>query len=177
VDEIAEAAGFSKGAVYWHFTGKDELFLALLEERIDRPVEEAIGVMESASPEEDMSLEANRVFAELFGHQRELVLLDQEYWARAARDPEFRERYVKQRAELRRALAEGLETRVAHLGAPPFDTPAEETATAFLALARGLAFERLLEPDAVPDHLLGEMFALVYAGLVARAQTREAGGS
>ncbi|MEA2349239.1 MAG: hypothetical protein QOG86_180, partial [Thermoleophilaceae bacterium] len=37
VDEIAERAGYSKGAVYWHFDGKDDLFLALLEERVDRP--------------------------------------------------------------------------------------------------------------------------------------------
>jgi AcrR family transcriptional regulator len=31
VDEIAEAAGFSKGAVYANFSGKDDLFLAVLD--------------------------------------------------------------------------------------------------------------------------------------------------
>src|SRR3712207_8711493 len=34
VDEIAAVAGYSKGALYWHFGGKDELLLALIEERI-----------------------------------------------------------------------------------------------------------------------------------------------
>src|ERR1044071_3424718 len=38
VDEIVKAAGVTKGAVYAHFTTKQELFLTLLEERIDRPV-------------------------------------------------------------------------------------------------------------------------------------------
>ena len=32
------AAGLSKGTFYWQFKGKEELFLALIEERIDRPV-------------------------------------------------------------------------------------------------------------------------------------------
>jgi AcrR family transcriptional regulator len=31
IDAIAERAGLSKGAIYWHFAGKRELFLALLD--------------------------------------------------------------------------------------------------------------------------------------------------
>lgn len=31
VDDIAQAARITKGAVYWHFTGKDELFQAILD--------------------------------------------------------------------------------------------------------------------------------------------------
>src|SRR5438477_3366087 len=42
VDEIAAEAGYSKGAVYWHFSGKEELLMALLEERIDAPLRERI---------------------------------------------------------------------------------------------------------------------------------------
>lgn len=37
------------------------------------------------------------------------------------------------------------------------------------AMAFGLAQEKLIEPN-VPDELLGDMFALIYAGHVARAQ-------
>ena len=33
VDEVAEEAGYSKGAVYSNFENKDELFLAVLERR------------------------------------------------------------------------------------------------------------------------------------------------
>src|SRR5919198_6132991 len=53
VDEIAERAGFSKGAVYWHFESKDDLFFALLAERIDRPTWEMIELLESAPPDQD----------------------------------------------------------------------------------------------------------------------------
>src|SRR4051794_15324874 len=40
VDEIAGEAGYSKGALYWHFSGKEELLIALLEERVDAPMRE-----------------------------------------------------------------------------------------------------------------------------------------
>jgi AcrR family transcriptional regulator len=32
IDEIARAAGITKGAIYWHFENKEELFQAILEE-------------------------------------------------------------------------------------------------------------------------------------------------
>jgi AcrR family transcriptional regulator len=171
VDEIAREAGFSKGAVYWHFAGKEELFFALAEERLNTPVREMIELLRSAPPEQDMSVEANQRFVELLDRQRELLLLDQEYWSLAVRQPALRTRYAARQAELRQALGEALQARVSHLGAPIENVPAQELATAFLALANGLGMERLIDPDAVPDDLLGRVIVLVYSGLVARAAT------
>jgi AcrR family transcriptional regulator len=168
VDEIAERAGYSKGAIYFHFSGKEDLFFALLEERIDRPLREAIKLLEFAPPEDDMAAEANRRFVELVHGQRELVLLDQEYRSQALRDSRLRARYVRREARLRAALAKGLQARLEHLGAPPIAAP-EHVATALLCLVFGLAQEWLIEPGAVSDELLGDMFALIYAGHVARA--------
>jgi AcrR family transcriptional regulator len=167
VDEIAERAGYSKGAIYFHFSGKDDLFFALLEERIDQPMREAIKLLESAPPEDDMAAEANRHFRALVSGQRELVLLDQEYRSQALRDSRLRARYVKREAKLRAALAKGLQARLKHLDAPPIAAP-EHLATALLSLVFGLAQQRLIEPDAVPDEMLGDMLALIYAGHVAR---------
>jgi AcrR family transcriptional regulator len=169
LDEIAERAGYSKGAIYFHFSGKDDLFFALLEERIDRPLREAIKLLELAPPGDDMAAEANRRFVELVHGQRELVLLDQEYRSQALRDSRLRARYLKREAKLRTALAKGLQARLEHLGAPPIAAP-EHVATALLSLVFGLAQQWLIEPDAVPDELLGDMFALIYAGHVAREQ-------
>ena len=36
LDEVAKLAGFTKGAVYSNFKSKDDLFLALLEQKSDR---------------------------------------------------------------------------------------------------------------------------------------------
>src|SRR5437660_12674928 len=79
VDEIAAEAGYSKGALYWHFSGKEELLVALLDERVDAPTRELIARLESAPPEIDMALEATERFSELISGQREAVLLDREY--------------------------------------------------------------------------------------------------
>jgi AcrR family transcriptional regulator len=168
VDDIAARAGYSKGAVYWHFSGKDELFLALLEERVDRPTREMIELLESAPPEQDMGPEASRRFVELLQTERELLLLRHEYWSQAVRDPKLRARYAERQAKLRSALGKALLKRVEHLGGPADPAMAERMATVGMALASGLAQERLVDPRAVPDGLLGDAMVLLYAGLVAR---------
>src|SRR5437588_11640830 len=62
VDEIAAEAGYSKGALYWHFSGKQELFLALIDDRIDAPMRDRVALLASAPPDRDMSAEATRTF-------------------------------------------------------------------------------------------------------------------
>src|SRR6187200_1671963 len=105
VDEIAAEAGYSKGALYWHFSGKEQLLMALLDERIDAPMRDRIALLASAPPERDMSLEATREFARQLGEARETLLLAREYWSLAIRDAELRPRYVERQTELRDALA------------------------------------------------------------------------
>src|SRR5205807_2337445 len=99
VDEIAAEAGYSKGALYWHFASKHELLLALLEDRIDAPMRETVALLGSAPSDRDMSLEANREFARKLSEQREAVLLEREYWSLAIRDPDLRAHYAARQAE------------------------------------------------------------------------------
>ncbi|HEU0024461.1 MAG TPA: helix-turn-helix domain-containing protein [Thermoleophilaceae bacterium] len=170
VGEIAAAAGLSKGTFYWNFESKDDLFFALVEERLDRPIREVAELLESSSAGEDMSEAANRRFLEVFAHERDTILLDHEYWALAARDPELRRRYAERQRRLREALGAALDARARRLGAPEFSLPSTAVAGAFLALMSGLARAGLIDPDATPPQLFGEMVATVYAGMVARAE-------
>jgi AcrR family transcriptional regulator len=172
VDEIAAEAGYSKGALYWHFSGKEELLGALLEERIDAPMREMVALLESAPPERDMSVEATREFARQLGGQREAVLLEREYWSLAIRDAELRARYAERQTELRGALAAAMEARARHLGMADPPMPAEEVARIVMSIIGGLSVDELIEPGSVRPELLGDALALVYAGLVARAQGR-----
>jgi AcrR family transcriptional regulator len=169
VDEIAAEAGYSKGALYWHFPGKEELLVALLGERVDAPMREMVALLESAPPDRDMSLVATREFARQLDEQREAVLIDREYWSLAIRDPELRTRYTQRQAELRRSLARAMEARASHLGTPELPMPADAVARIVMSIIAGLAVDELTEPGSVPPHLLGEALALIYAGLVARA--------
>ena len=170
VDEIAAAAGYSKGALYWHFSGKEELLQTLLDERVDAPTRELVALLESAPPDHDMSVEASREFARRLSDQRDAVLLEREYWTLAVRDPELRTRYAERQAQLRDAMARGLEARARHLGAPAeLPMPAEDVARVVMTIIGGLAIDDLVEPGSVRPELLGETLVLIYAGLVARA--------
>lgn len=169
VDDVVAGSGLSKGTFYWHFKSKEDLLLAVLEERIDQPLHELVERLRTASPDEDVSPEASRVFAGLMEPGRETILLDHEYRALAMRDPKVRARYTKRQRALRDALAAGLDARARRLGAPAFSIPSVDIATAYLNLGSALAVEKLIDATAVPESLLGETVALVYQGLVARA--------
>jgi AcrR family transcriptional regulator len=170
VDEIAAEAGYSKGALYWHFSGKEDLLTALLEERIDAPARELVALLQSAPADRDMSVEAARAFARRLRDQREAVLLDREYWSLAIRDPELRARYIARQTDLRVALAEALQARMDHLGTPDLPMGAERVARIVMSIIAGLAVDELIEPGSVDPDLLGETLAVLYSGLLARAQ-------
>src|SRR5437588_3194629 len=171
VDEIAERAGYSKGAIYFHFSAKEDLFFALLEERIDAPLYMGLELLATGPPEQDMSVEASRQFRETLRKQREVLLLDQEFRSLALRDRRLRRRYVERQRRRRSAMADALRARLEHLGAPPSEN-AELMAGVVLALLGGRYQEKLIDPDGVPDDSLGEMLALAFAGHVARAGAR-----
>ena len=116
-----------------------------------------------------MSVEAGRVFLDLLRGEREALLLDQEFWSQAVRDPKLRARYARRQRRIRTALGKALSARLEHLGAPPAGDP-EGMATAVMGLARGLAQEKLIDAKAAPADMLSEILALLYAGHVARTR-------
>jgi AcrR family transcriptional regulator len=172
IDEIAERAGYSKGALYWHFESKDELFFALMNAFIDAPAREMIDLFQSAPPEQDMAPEGSRRFVELLAGQRELLLLEHEYWSQAVRDPQLRARYAEHRSKLRSALGQALKVRYEHLGTPTLPIDPEDNATIVMSLFAGLAQQRLIDPSSVPDELFGQTLVLIYRGLLASVHDR-----
>jgi AcrR family transcriptional regulator len=176
VDEIAAEAGYSKGALYWHFSSKEELLLALLEERVDAPIRESVALLESAPPDRDMAIEATRQFARQLEQERDALLLEREYWSLAIRDPELRARYAERQTQLRDALATALEARARHLGTPDLPMPADDVARIVMSIIGGLTVDELIEPGSIRPQLLGDALAVIYAGLVARAYGRASDG-
>jgi hypothetical protein len=92
----------------------------------------------------------------------------QEYWSKATRDETLAARYRARQASLRTSLARALEERHRHTGVA-LSVPPLRLAEGFIALAQGLALESIIDPDAVDDALFGDLIALVYDGLAARA--------
>src|SRR5436190_5306033 len=167
IDEVAARAGLSKGTVYWHFASKEELFMALLDERIDRPARAVMDITAAAPREQPTSGAVDAALGQLVRDQPEFVQLLLEYWAAAVRDPKLAERYVERQQALRKTLADVLRGR--QPPDVPFDVPPEHLATAFIALAFGLALELLVDPKAVPKGLFGQILSLAYDGNAARS--------
>lgn len=174
IDDIAHAAGVTKGAVYWSFPSKQEFFYALLEERVDRQVRAFLDLVENANSDEETIRVVSRGLMAMVDDQRELFLLMEEYRLLAVREPELRERYLERTHELREAFVRAIEAHHAHMGVP-LTTDVNQLAAGMAGLANGIAADRLLDPESAPDGLLGEMLDLIYEGLAARAARQESG--
>ncbi len=159
LDQVAAAAGFTKGAVYSNFAGKDELFFALMEEYVKRRVESAHEVLR-AYPDRPHSraalAEIGRRLTAALSRERDWQLLFLDYWRRAARDERVRDRFLRHRRALRASIAEA----VTQSGVPE-GFSRDEVVTLILALSNGLAIERLTDPETVPDDLFGRLLAAV----------------
>jgi AcrR family transcriptional regulator len=170
VDEIVKTAGVTKGAVYAHFAGKQELFLTLLEERIDRPVRALMSVTETADAATATAATIGEGLSALVGKQREAVLLTFEFWALAVRDPAVGKRYDAWLSSLSAALARALESRHETTGVP-LTVPADNLAAGIIAIAQGLAMRQLAGVRSPGAELTTEMLDLLYDGLRHRAGT------
>jgi AcrR family transcriptional regulator len=155
LDQVAAAAGFTKGAVYSNFGSKDELFLALMEEEAAHRVQV---VEDSLRTTGDLTGALAAVGSELSRRDSTWQLLFLEFWQRAVRDPEVRRAFVASRRTLRARVTEVVER---FLTERPVRTgwDAPSLTVVLLALANGLAVEALPDPGAVPDDLLTRVLA------------------
>jgi AcrR family transcriptional regulator len=168
LDAVAEHAGFTKGAVYANFESKEDLFLAMLDARFAERLAELDRILSS---EEDPDVQARAAaagFIAAIESEPEWQRLFFEFTLYAARNEGFRLELVARSRAMRERLAELLAARAARLGIEPV-LPPKQVATMTLAMAHGVALERLLEPEAVPDGLLPEMMAVFFSGLRERA--------
>jgi AcrR family transcriptional regulator len=139
VDDIAEAAGFSIGALYSNFSGKDDLFLAVF----DGHLEWFEQVLKDAESVDDPA----RAIAD---------------WFRSLGEgrPQLRREFAKRMAQMRVAMARLLEARAA-ASAGELPIPAETLALLVLAVWRGLTLEKIANARAVPDAEIGQLLASV----------------
>lgn len=168
VDEVADEAGYSTGALYSNFEGKEDLFLALLQREIER---QAAGVAAAVADRGSLDERARggaEYWLEFLDREPELVLLFMEFWAYAVRNPEVRSRFAARYAEVRAALAGIIGAGARELGVELLRPP-EQLAAAIDALADGFALQRLADPDSVPDELFGDALTMLLEGAVRRA--------
>lgn len=172
VDQVAEEAGYSKGAVYSNFENKDELFLALLERRVDS---RALGIEADVATDQpigDQINEAGNAFFDVFLEQRQWSLLLMEYATHAARHPHLRERFAARNRHMREAIAELIDKHLDALGlAAPMNS--NDLASVLFALGDGFILEKLTDPDGVPDSLFASALMLMFGSLVPKDEVKQ----
>jgi len=160
LDEIAAEAGFSTGAVYSNFAGKQELFLALADREVAERIAELDALAESIEAGGDAAAETATRFRELLERDREWPLLFYEFWSFGVRNARIQDEFAVRRQAVQDALARTLERIAAQLG---FELrfPAPALAKAVGAALNGLAFERAADPGAIPDEVFAEFVVAV----------------
>ncbi len=163
VEEIAEEAGYSHGAVYSNFDGKADLFLAVLEEYMAERAQELAATQADLPEDAPIEIRARALadqWMERFAKDRESFLLHMEFVAHAGRDPELAERFGTRSAALREAIA----AYIAHyqeLEGIEADLTPGELALMLRALAIGLSIEALVSPSAVREDAFGDFVELL----------------
>lgn len=168
VEEIAAEAGYTRGAFYSNFKGKDELFVELLHTRIyDRYAEMAEQAQEQpGTPRERLRWGIERVRDVQKGEDGNwLFRLWLECLTKAARDEEFRKLAATFWSGNRGILAEQTKATFKELGRKP-PLPPKQIATAMIALDVGLAVQHLVDPDEAPLDLYLPLFDLLFGSLV-----------
>jgi AcrR family transcriptional regulator len=168
VEEIAAEAGYTRGAFYSNFKGKDELFVELLHARVyDRYAELATdSAAQPGTPREQLRWGAEQ----LRGIQKDekgswLFRLWLECLTQAARDEEFR-KLAATFWSGNRVLVGGQVAATFKEAGRKTPLPPDQLATAMIALDVGLAVQHLVDPDAVSLDVYVPLFDLLFGQLV-----------
>jgi AcrR family transcriptional regulator len=176
VDDVAEDAGFTKGAVYANFKSKEQLFLAMVEEHFAARAEEMNRRIREEGEVAEQAHAAGVEFAEHLRRDPEWQRLFFEMCAYAGRDEEFRKQLVVRWRELGEVISGALAQRMEGMDKEHVVSN-EQIALMLFAMGNGFALEKLLSPEDVDDELYGTMLTIFFVGLKALAEERAPAGA
>ncbi|MFF7794858.1 TetR family transcriptional regulator [Streptomyces sp. NPDC007991] len=146
IEEICEAAGYSRGAFYSNFSSLDELFFALYQERADLIAEQVSGALALDGPGLDVPAAVDRV-TDVLLLDRDWLLVKTDFLVHAARDPDVARSLLEHRARLRQAVADRLARARGHTALPAVLGDTDSAAHAVVAAYDGVTAQLLLDRD------------------------------
>lgn len=166
VEDIAELAGYTRGAFYSNFASKSELFLQLLKRDHENVMGDMRAIFEAGETRQQMEDSVLHYYSTHF-RDNECFLLWMEAKLQAARDPEFRIGFIACMGELRDATTEYIRQFSERVGTP-LPLPARELAIGLLALSDGMQFSFAFDPQnvsaATTESVLAGFFRRVVFG-------------
>jgi AcrR family transcriptional regulator len=173
VQEIAGEAAATTGAIYSNFSGKEDLYLAVFDEHVATQIREYTERFAGGRDLDERSRAGADHWMAKLHEDPDFFPLYMEFWAHAMRDPQLRPRFAARFAAFRETFARLIEDGARDAGVEPPPGFAERMGTVLNALGNGLAMEKLTDPDAVPDELLGDTISMIFNALVIAARSEE----
>ena len=146
IEEVCEAAGYSRGAFYSNFATLDELFFALYRQRADVIADQVAGALALDGPGLDVPAAVDRV-TEVLLLDRDWLLVKTDFLVHAARHPDVARTLLEHRTRLRGAIAERLERARGHTALPAVLGGTDGAAAAVVAAYDGVTVQLLLDQD------------------------------
>jgi AcrR family transcriptional regulator len=148
VEEIAEEAGFSTGAVYSAFGGKQELFFAMLDRCLEEEKREIGEIFERNESLEAVIAAIDRWKPGPLESEEQWRVLATEFWLHAVRDPQARSLLAERQRRQRAATAGQLEGAFRGRRLP---VEAGLLADAVIGMQIGMTMRAIVDPEAVPE--------------------------
>ncbi|MEU2297243.1 helix-turn-helix domain-containing protein [Streptomyces antibioticus] len=148
IEEVCEAAGYSRGAFYSNFASLDELFFALYRERADLIARQVADALAGDGPDLDVPASVDRV-TEVLLLDLDWLLVKTDFLVHAARDPDVARTLLDHRARLRGAIADRLARARGHTPLPAVLGDTDSAAYAVVAAYDGVTTQLLLDKDVV----------------------------
>lgn len=164
LDDIADAAGFSKGAVYSNFRSKEDLFLALVDDRLVSFVQGSAEILARPSESIASRIEAISELHERFTRDRAWALLYMEFYLYGMRNPEVGRRIIRHERQAFERITRLVDAELDALGLTP-PIPTDELAGIVVAISEGLWLKQSLDPDAVPPGLFSSALSFLLAAV------------
>jgi AcrR family transcriptional regulator len=148
VEDITEAAGYSRGAFYSNFKSKNDLFYEVLRQDQQRNNAEFAVALDDALPLEQIQARIREINAGLF-NARDSFLAWTEARMLSARDPKFRAKVAGLIAERRDFVVTIIQYLARRIGATP-SVPLEALAMGFISLSEGVRLFGASCPNEMP---------------------------
>jgi AcrR family transcriptional regulator len=152
LERVAELAGFSKGAVYGNFAGKEELCLAVLETQFFGQLQTFVADFAAGGATIDDRLGVLERWLESLLADDDWQLLALEFAVQTRRNPKIQAQLAEREKMVRMAVTALLSQQIKQLGVTPI-LPPDQLGVVLVAVVGGIAVQRLIDPT-IPTHLV-----------------------
>ncbi|MCF7800826.1 MAG: TetR/AcrR family transcriptional regulator [Candidatus Marinimicrobia bacterium] len=163
MDDLVKATGLSKGAIYWHFSSKHELFMALIEHWMDQFAPLLSPGYHAGKSASKILRDIGRFTLKTFYLNKNWYLAELEFWAMANRDKEIRtlarKLYKRIIGEFESVIRYGVKEGEFHTDNPTV------MAMSIMTTLQGMIWFVMIQPDgfAVDDYVSTSLDAIIAA--------------